>query len=206
MARAIWGSSRLLLPNSTAPMEGLILLLGLAIWLGATYSRFAKLRQLIRQSWVDIDVELKRRHELIPNLVSTAEGYVTNERELFTRVSELLDQSAARHASAASQAEDESDLMHEMRGLFAVVEGYPELKANAQFLTLQAQLAETEDRLAAASGLFNGKVRAMNLLREGFPSGIVGSMFGFGANSLFELDMTAQRIIPRSVPLSSSDP
>jgi LemA protein len=187
-------------------MEGLIIPLALAIWLGATYSRFAKLRQLIRQGWVDIDVELKRRHELIPNLVSTAKGYVANERDLFTRVTELLDQSAAHHTSAASQAQDESDLMHEMRRLFAVVEGYPELKANAQFLTLQEQLAEAEDRVAAASGLFNGRVRAMNLLRESFPSGMVGTMFGFGANSLFELDVTAQRIIPRSVPTSSSEP
>ena len=169
----------------------------LLIWFVATYNRFIRLRQHIHESWSDIDVELKRRYELIPNLVATVKGYAAHERELLERVTELRNRAAANHGSAASQAVDESALMLGMKQLFAVVEGYPELKANANFLALQGQLAETEDRIAAARRFFNGNVRDMNVLRNSFPSSIVGSMFNFEQGTFFEIDNAAERVVPR---------
>ncbi len=167
------------------------------IWLVATYNRFVRLRQHVRESWADIDVELKRRYELIPNLVATVKGYATHERELLEGVTELRNRAAANRGSAASQAGAETALMLGMQKLFAVVEDYPDLKANTNFLALQQQLAETEDRIAAARRFFNGNVRDMNALRETFPSSIVAGMFHFEAETFFELDSAAERVVPR---------
>lgn len=172
-----------------------VLLLG--IWLIATYNRFVRLRQHIKESWSDIDVELKRRYELIPNLVASVRGYATHERELLERVTELRNAAVDSRGSAASQAVAESALMLGLKRLFAVVEGYPELKANANFLALQEQLAETEDRIAAARRFFNGNVRDMNVALQSFPSNIVGSTFGFEAGTFFELEAEAERVVPR---------
>ena len=167
------------------------------IWLIATYNRFVRLRQHLKESWADIDVELKRRYELIPNLVATVKGYAAHEKEVLEQVTALRNRAAANRGSAASQAVDESALMLGVRKLFAVVEGYPDLKASTGFMALQEQLAETEDRIAAARRFFNGNVRDMNSLRESFPSSIVAGMFNFEAGSFFELDSTAERVVPR---------
>lgn len=172
-------------------------LLVVLIWLIATYNRFVRLRQHLKESWSDIDVELKRRYELIPNLVATVKGYAAHEREVLESVTELRNRAASNRGSAASQAVDESALMLGVRKLFAVAEAYPDLKANANFLALQEQLAETEDRIAAARRFFNGNVRDMNSLRESFPSSIVASMFGFAAGTFFELESEAERVVPR---------
>lgn len=172
-------------------------LLVVLIWLIATYNRFVRLRQHLKESWSDIDVELKRRYELIPNLVATVKGYAAHEREVLESVTELRNRAASNRGSAASQAVDESALMLGVRKLFAVAEAYPDLKANANFLALQEQLAETEDRIAAARRFFNGNVRDMNSLRESFPSSIVASMFGFEAGTFFELESEAERVVPR---------
>ncbi len=175
---------------------GAVLLVGL-IWFVATYNRFVRLRQHLKESWSDIDVELKRRYELIPNLVATVKGYAKHEREVLEQVTELRNRAAASRGSAASQAVDESALMLGVRKLFAVVESYPDLKANTNFMSLQEQLAETEDRIAAARRFFNGNVRDMNTLRESFPSSIVASMFDFEAGTFFELQSEAERVVPR---------
>src|SRR4051812_32418201 len=107
------------------------------IWLVATFNRFVRLRQHIKESWADIDVELKRRYDLIPNLVRTVQGYATHERAVFERVIELRNKAAANEGPAASQAADESALLVGLRQVFAVAEGYPRLKADANFLSLQ---------------------------------------------------------------------
>jgi LemA protein len=169
----------------------------LLVWLIATYNRFVRLRQHLEESWSDIDVELKRRYELIPNLVATVEGYTTHEREVLEEITKLRNRAAASQGSAASQAVAESALMLGMKQLFAVVEGYPELQANANFLALQEELAETEDRIAAARRFFNGNVRDLNVLLQSFPSSIVGSMFHFEPGTFFELDAEAERVVPR---------
>ncbi len=173
-----------------------VLLVGL-IWLIATYNRFVRLRQHLKESWSDIDVELKRRYELIPNLVATVKGYAAHEKEVLESVTELRNRAASNRGSAASQAVDESALMLGVRKLFAVAEAYPDLKANTNFLSLQEQLAETEDRIAAARRFFNGNVRDMNSLRESFPSSIVAGMFNFEAGTFFELASDAERVVPR---------
>lgn len=171
------------------------LLVGL--WLLIAYNRFARLRQHIRESWSDIDVELKRRYELIPNLVNTVKGYAQHERETLERVVELRNRASDNRGSAASQAVDESALMIGVKKLFAVVEAYPELKADEHFLALQKELALTEDRIAASRRFFNGNVREMNQLCETVPTNLVASMFGFQAQGFFELESDAERAVPR---------
>ena len=143
------------------------------IWLIASYNRFARVRQHIRESWSDIDVELKRRYDLIPNLVNTVQGYAQHEREVLERIITLRDRAAENHGPAAEQAKDESALMMSMKQLFAVVERYPQLKADSNFLALQQELGNTEDRIAASRRFFNGNVREMNQLCQMFPTSLI---------------------------------
>ncbi|MFG0282930.1 MAG: LemA family protein [Phycisphaerales bacterium JB039] len=175
---------------------GGVLLLAL-IWLGVTFNRFVRLRQHIKESWADIDVELKRRYELIPNLVETVKGYARHERETLERVIELRNKARANHGSAASQAVDENAMMLGLSKLFALAEAYPDLKANENFLALQKELALTEDRIAASRRFYNANCREMNQLRGMFPTSLVASMFGFAEASFFELDSAAERAVPR---------
>src|SRR4051812_20868689 len=140
------------------------------IWVIATFNRFVRLRQHIKESWGDIDVELKRRYDLIPNLVETVKGYARHEREVLERVVQLRNQAAANHGTAASQAADESAMLVGLRHVFAVAEAYPQLKADQNFLMLQKELANTEDRIAAARRFFNGNVRELNALAASFPT------------------------------------
>ncbi len=182
-------------------MAGLMLALAAVVfvlaWGVATFNRFVRLRQHIKESWSDIDVELKRRYELIPNLVATVKGYAAHERDVLENVTELRNRALASRGSAASQAVSESALMLGIKKLFAVVEGYPELKASTNFMSLQEQLAETEDRIAAARRFFNGNVRDMNVTLESFPTSIIGSMFNFEPGTFFKLDAAAERVVPR---------
>jgi LemA protein len=173
-----------------------------ALWLVATYNRFIRLRQHIKESWAGVDVELKRRWELIPNLVETVKGYAAHEREVLERVLELRNRAAAPHGSARDQGADESALGMGLKQLFAVAEGYPALKADGNFMELQQELANTEDRIAAARRFYNGNVREMNTLAMTFPSNVVAGMFKFGPHTFFELDSAAERVVPR-VQLSS---
>jgi LemA protein len=167
------------------------------IWLIGNYNRMARVRQHIRESWSDIDVELKRRYDLIPNLVSTVKGYAAHERDTLARVIELRNQAAANHGSAGSQARDESSLMVAMKQLFAVVEHYPQLRADAHFLALQRELALTEDRIAAARRFFNANVREMNQLCQTVPTNLIAQWFGFSGGDYFELSTEAERVVPR---------
>jgi LemA protein len=167
------------------------------VWLIANYNRLARVQQHIRESWSGIDVELKRRYELIPNLVNTVKGYAAHERETLESVIALRNRAMANHGPAASQAVDESALLICLKRLFALVENYPQLKADAHFLALQQELANTEDRIAAARRFFNANVREMNQLCHSFPTNLLASAFGFSAGSYFELDSGAERIVPR---------
>jgi len=175
---------------------GGILLLVL-IWFIANYNRFVRLRHHVKESWADIDVELKRRYDLIPNLVETVKGYAKHEREVLERVVELRNQARANEGSAESQAKDENVMLHALKSVFALSEAYPDLKSDRHFLELQNELALTEDRIAAARRFFNGNVRDMRNLREMFPTSIVANMFGFEVPTYFELDSDAERVVPR---------
>lgn len=177
-------------------VAGGVLLIAL-IWLIATYNRFIRLRQHITESWSDIDVELKRRHDLIPNLVATVKGYAAHERAVFEEVAALRSRAMAPHASAAETAADESALDRAVGRLIAVAEAYPQLKADANFLSLQKELSLTEDRIAAARRFYNGNVRELNQLCGAVPSNLVAGAFGFRAASFFELQSGDERAVPR---------
>ncbi len=167
------------------------------VWLIGTFNRFVRVRQHIKESWADIDVELKRRYDLIPNLVETVKGYAKHERETLESVVALRNKAAGNNGPAESQALDESALMVGLKRLFVVAEAYPQLKADANFLQLQGELANTEDRIAAARRFFNGNVREMNQLCAMFPTNAVAGLFGFRPETFFELAGEAERVVPR---------
>jgi len=172
----------------------------------ASYNRFVRQRNLVQESWRQIDVELRRRHDLIPNLVETVRGYATQERTVLQAVTEA--RSAAVQTmqtpstGVAAQAQAETQLGRALGGLFAVAENYPDLKSSQNFLALQQQLSETEDRIAAGRRFYNGNVRALNTRVEAFPSSVVASMFHFGKAEYFEVDDPTVRA-PVAVDFSS---
>jgi len=174
---------------------GLILLL----WVVGTHNRFVRLSQHLRDSWAGIDVELKRRHDLIPNLVRVVQGYMAHERSVLERVTALRARAAAEHPTREQLARAEGRLMHAMKELFVAIEAYPTVKADRHFLSLQEELAVTEDRIAAARRFYNGNVRDFVVLRDSFPSTLVASLFGYKAKDpgYFELAADVERVVPR---------
>ncbi|MFK7741975.1 MAG: LemA family protein [Planctomycetota bacterium] len=167
------------------------------IWWIAVHNRCVRLKNTVHESWADIDVELKRRYELIPNLVATVKGYAKHESEVLERVVELRNQAMANHGAASSQGRDENALQVGMKSLFAVAEGYPELKSDANFRALQEELAVTEDRVAAARRFFNANVRDLKNLIESFPTSVVASTMKIEEPSFFEIEDSNERIVPR---------
>ncbi len=168
------------------------------LWLLVNYNRFVRVKQHLRESWADIDVEMKRRYDLIPNLVATVKGYATHEQDVLTQVVELRNRALASTGNATEQAVDETALAIGMKRLFAVAENYPDLKADVHFLALQKELANTEDRIAASRRFFNGNVRELNQLCEQFPTNIIAGLFGFERAEYFELASEAERVVPRA--------
>jgi LemA protein len=168
------------------------------IWLIANFNRFTRVRQHIRESWADIEVELKRRYDLIPNLVETVRGYARHEQQVLEKVIELRNKAMANHGTASGQAVDETALAIGMKRLFAVAEAYPTLKADVHFLALQQELANTEDRIAAARRFFNANVRELNQLCDSFPTNLLASAFSFERATYFELSNDAERVVPRA--------
>jgi LemA protein len=159
-----------------------------SIYLINVYNRLVRLRTLVRNSWSNIDAELKRRHDLIPNLVAVVKGYAAHERDVLERVIQARQQAMRLDTPTHQHAEDESELARTARGLVALAEGYPELKANRNFLELQEELGRTEDRIAAARRFYNGNVKDLNTLVEQFPSNLVAGAMGFQAADSFEVE------------------
>ena len=153
----------------------------------AAYNRFHKQRNVIQESWRQIDVELRRRYDLIPNLVETAKAYAVHERQVLEAVTQARAQAAALSSSIAAQAQDENVLTGALRQLFAVAENYPQLKADQHFLAVQMQLGETEDRIAAGRRFYNSNVRAYNTRIDQFPSSIIAGYGKFEKAEYFEL-------------------
>jgi LemA protein len=170
----------------------------LLVWAIATVNRFVRLRQHLRESWADIDVELKRRYDLIPNLVESVKGYARHERETLERVIALRNRAAGNSGAAASQSRDEAELMRGVKHLFALAEAYPELKADVQFRSLQRELALTEDRIAAARRFYNANVRTLNILKDTVPTNLVARMMSVEEAAFFELPSDAERVVPRT--------
>ncbi len=168
----------------------------LLAWIMGMYNSLVRLRQQCRESWSVIDTELRRRYDLIPNLVETVKAYAKHEREVLQAVTEARSKAAASTGSPASQAADENILVGFLRRMFAIVERYPDLKANQNFLKLQQELANTEDRIQAARRFYNANVRDMNTKVEVFPSNILARAFGFHREEFFEIEDTGVRTPP----------
>ena len=166
----------------------------LLIFVVSTYNGLVTLRNHIREAWSNIDTELKRRYDLIPNLVETVKGYAEHERETLEAVVKLRNQCAADHSDIASQARDEQQLVAGLQKLLAVAEAYPNLKADTQFTKLQKELVNTEDRIQAARRFFNGNVRDYRNRCQTFPSSIIASMFGFQPESYFSVDPSVREV------------
>lgn len=168
---------------------------GLAIvaWVVGMYNSLVRLRTAVDESWSGIDTELRRRYDLIPNLVETVKGYATHERETLEKVIQARNVAYANHGTPESQARDENMLVGALRQLFAVAERYPDLKANANFLELQKELANTEDRIQRSRRFYNANVRDLNTKIEVVPSNLIAGMFGFTKREYFEIEEAAAR-------------
>jgi LemA protein len=164
---------------------GLIVLVAIAGVI--SYNRFVSQKNLIRDAWANIDTELRRRYDLIPNLVETVKGYATHEREVFEEVTRARASAAGATGSPAAQAAAEGPFMAALGKLFAVAEAYPDLKANQNFLALQTELSNTEDRLQTARRFYNANVRVYNTRLQAFPSSVIAGMFHFEPAEFFEI-------------------
>jgi LemA protein len=155
-----------------------------AVWI---YNRLVSLRTRVDNGWSQIDVQLRRRADLIPNLVETVKGYATHERELFEHVTEARARSIDA-TGVSDQADAENQVTAGLRQLLAVVENYPDLKANENFLALQEELVATESKIAYARQFYNDQVMRLNTLIQSFPSSVVAGAFGFTERPFFEID------------------
>lgn len=153
----------------------------------AIYNKLVRLRNTVRSSWSDIDVQLKKRHDLVPNLVETVKGYAAHEKSVFEKVTGARSM-AMQAVSPADKAKAENMLGDTLKSLFAVAEAYPELKASANFTQLQNQLQELENNIEYARRYYNAVVRDYNIMTESVPSNIVASMFKFKREEFFELE------------------
>lgn len=167
-----------------------IVVIGLALVF--IYNGLIKLRNQVDEAWSDIKVQLKRRYDLIPNLVNTVKGYATHEKEVFEKVTQARSQ-AMQAGTMQDQLEKENLLSGALKSLFAVSESYPELKANQNFLQLQADLTDTEDKIQAARRFYNGNVRDFNTKLQVFPTNIIGNMLGFKTYEFFEIEASEEK-------------
>jgi len=175
-----------------------VVLLFPVIFVIAQFNSLVGLRNYIRDSWANIDTELKRRYDLIPNLVATVKGYAAHEREVLERVTELRNRCAAQIATGAASQADEQQLVESLKRLFVVVENYPQLKADQHFLKLQDELVNNEDRIQAARRFYNGNVRDYRNKCEQFPSSIVASLFNFKPADYFDVEPAVRQTVPEA--------
>lgn len=180
-------------------MYFLYLLLGivavLVLWLIFIFNSLIRLRNRVDEAWSDIDVQLKRRYDLIPNLINTVKGYAKHEKELFEKVTEARTK-AIQATNPVEQGKAENMLSSTLKSLFAVAENYPELKANENFLELQRELTDTEDKIQAARRFYNGNVRDFNTKIQVFPNNLIAGMLGFKKYEFFEIEEAEEREKP----------
>jgi len=170
-----------------------VILLVILVWVIGMYNSLIRLRNSCDESWSAIDTELRRRYDLIPNLVSTVKGYATHEQETLEKVMQARNSASANHGTPQQQAQTENQLIGAMRQLFAVAEAYPDLKANQNFLELQQELSNTEDRIQRSRRFYNANVRDMNNKVQMFPSNLIASTFNFTEREYFEIEEPAAR-------------
>ena len=170
-------------------------LLGLILWFVALYNRFIRGKNLVHEAWSGIEVQLKRRHDLIPNLLETVKGYMQYERQLLQDITSLRSKSMSTD-NIKEKASAENALSGTLKTLFALAEAYPDLKANQSFLDLQRNLADIEEQIQLARRYYNGTVRDYNILVESFPSVLVARFFGFNLADFFEVETATEREVP----------
>ncbi len=177
-------------------MTGLWIIVGIIVLLliiiASVFNRLVSLKNRTDEAWSDIDVQLKRRHDLIPNLVEMVKGYAKHEKEVFEKVTEART-AAISSKGLAEKTKAENQITSALKSVFAVAENYPDLKANENFLELQREVTDTEDKIQAARRFYNGNVRDLNIAIESFPSNIVAGLFHYQKKDQFELDDVAER-------------
>ncbi|MGB5289050.1 MAG: LemA family protein [Ignavibacteriaceae bacterium] len=165
------------------------------VWTVFVYNLFIRDKNLIKEAWSGIDVQLKRRHNLIPNLVESVKGYSKYEKNLLEELTRKRSE-ATKIETIKEKAPAESDLSGMLKSLFVVAENYPDLKANQNFLDLQNQLVEIEDQLQYARRYYNGAIRNYNIRVESFPSNIIAGIFDFKQDNFFEISLATERATP----------
>ncbi|MBI2410860.1 MAG: LemA family protein [Candidatus Kerfeldbacteria bacterium] len=177
-------------------LGGIVLIV---FWIIGTYNSLVKLRTQAEEGWSDIDVQLKRRYDLIPNLIETVKGYAAHEKEVFQKVTEA--RANAMRAESGGNAKEllaaENMLSSTLKSLFAVSENYPQLKADQNFAKLQDELADTENKIQASRRFYNGTVRDLNTKIDTFPTKLIASPFGFAKREFFEVENEAERATPQ---------
>jgi len=180
---------------STTLIIILLVIIALIIVIIAMYNGLIRLKNRVDEAWSDIDVQLKRRHNLIPNLVETVKGYAAHESSTFEKVTKARAEamSAQGKGDAKAQAQAENMLSSTLKSIFALSENYPELKANTNFLELQNELSDTENKIQAARRFYNGNVRDFNTKLEIFPTNVLAGMLGFKSRDYFEIENEEER-------------
>jgi LemA protein len=175
-----------------------IIVVAITVYLIATYNRLVRARQMADEGWSGIDVQLKRRADLIPNLVESVKGYAGHEQALLERVTELRNQARSlASGDVVARGAAEGLLSGAIGRLLAIVENYPDLKANQNFIDLQESLRTVENEIQMARRYYNGSARELNILVESFPSNLVAKVFGFVKKAFFEIDDAADRAVPK---------
>jgi LemA protein len=174
----------------------IVIVVAILGWALLAYNSLISKRNQVKEAWSDIDVQLKRRHNLIPNIIETVKGYAAHESKTFESVTAARAQ-AISAASPEEQAKAENMLTSTLKSLFAVSEAYPDLKANANFLDLQRELSDTENKIQAARRFYNGGVRDYNTAIQQVPKNIIANMFGFKEEEFFEVENLEEKAVPQ---------
>lgn len=181
-------------------MSILYLILGIVaviiLWLIFVFNGLIRKENRVKEAWADIEVQLKRRYDLIPNLVEIVKGYASHEKETFERVISARSE-AMGITNPKAKLEAENALSQTLKSLFALAENYPDLKANQNFLELQRELTDTEDKIQAARRFYNANVRDYNIAIQSFPNNLIASAFGFRQKELFEIEEAAEKEAPK---------
>jgi LemA protein len=178
---------------NTTFIVGLAIVAVVIFWLVAVYNGLIRLKNRTDEAWSDIDVQLKRRYDLIPNLIETVKGYATHEQETLRQVIEARNSAMNTTGSTADHAQAENMLSQSLKSIFALAENYPDLKANQNFAKLQDELSDTENKIQASRRFYNGNVRDFNTKIQVFPNNIIANSLGFTAREFFEITETGQR-------------
>jgi LemA protein len=176
----------------------LIIIAVIVLWAIVAYNGFVRLIKRAEEAWADIDVQLKRRYDLIPNLIESVKGYVAHEKETLQKVTEARTM-AMNAGTVAEHGAAENMLTGALKSLFAVSEAYPDLKANQNFLDLQNELSDTENKIQAARRFYNTNARDLNIKVDSFPSNLIAKVFKFGERDFFELEEGSEEREPVKV-------